>query len=192
MNIVIVGDGKVGTALTQQLSKEGHDITVIDNNAEVLTRSMELYDIMAQGEILEKKGGTILGNRAVSQELIMLGNRIRECRKERAFSQEILAEKSGVSTNTISRIEGGQMAMSVGILQKIVKALGVDANTLLGVSTEVNETEIWVSAFSSRVQELKENEQEILKHTMNALIESMEKNRLKISTDKSSQVLHTR
>ncbi len=133
-----------------------------------------------------------MGNRAVSQELIMLGNRIRECRKERAFSQEILAEKSGVSTNTISRIEGGQMAMSVGILQKIVKALGVDANTLLGVSTEVNETEIWVSAFSSRVQELKENEQEILKHTMNALIESMEKNRLKISTDKSSQVLHTR
>lgn len=133
-----------------------------------------------------------MGNRAVSQELIMLGNRIRECRKEREFSQEILAEKSGVSTNTISRIEGGQMAMSVGILQKIVKALGVDANTLLGVSTEVNETKIWVSAFSSRVQELKENEQEILKHTMNALIESMEKNRLKISTDKSSQVLHTR
>lgn len=133
-----------------------------------------------------------MGNRAVSQELIILGNRIRECRKEREFSQEILAEKSGVSTNTISRIEGGQMAMSVGILQKIVKALGVDPNTLLGVSTEVNETKIWVSAFSSRVQELKENEQEILKHTMNALIESMEKNRLKISTDKSSQVLHTR
>lgn len=133
-----------------------------------------------------------MGNRAVSQELIILGNRIRECRKEREFSQEILAEKSGVSTNTISRIEGGQMAMSVGILQKIVKALGVDANTLLGVSTEVNETKIWVSAFSGRVQELKENEQEILKHTMNALIESMEKNRLKISTDKSSQVLHTR
>lgn len=132
-----------------------------------------------------------MGNRAVSQELIILGNRIREYRKERGFSQEILAEKSGVSTNTISRIEGGQMAMSVGILQKIVKALGVDANTLLGVSTEVNETKIWVSAFSSRVQELKENEQEILKHTMNALIESMEKNRFKISTDKSSQVLHT-
>ena len=99
-----------------------------------------------------------MGNRAVSQELIILGNRIREYRKERGFSQEILAEKSGVSTNTISRIEGGQMAMSVGILQKIVKALGVDANTLLGVSTEVNETKIWVSAFSSRVQELKEND----------------------------------
>lgn len=134
-----------------------------------------------------------MGNRAVSQELIMLGNRIREYRKERGFSQEILAEKSGVSTNTISRIEGGQMAMSVGILQRIVKALGVDANVLLGViSTDVNETNIWVSAFSCRVQALKENEQEILKHTMNALIESMENNRLKISTNRSGQVPHTR
>ena len=102
-----------------------------------------------------------MGNRAVSQELIMLGNRIREYRKERGFSQEILAEKSGVSTNTISRIEGGQMAMSVGILQRIVKALGVDANMLLGVSTDINETNIWVSEFSCRVQALKENEQEI-------------------------------
>lgn len=147
---------------------------------------------MAQGVILKRKGGTIVGNRAVSQELIMLGNRIREYRKERGFSQEILAEKSGVSTNTISRIEGGQMAMSVGILQRIVKALGVDANMLLGVSTDINETNIWVSEFSCRVQALKENEQEILKHTMNALVESMEKNRLKISTDQSSQVLPTR
>ena len=133
-----------------------------------------------------------MGNRAVSQELIMLGNRIREYRKERGFSQEILAEKSGVSTNTISRIEGGQMAMSVGILQRIVKALGVDANMLLGVSTDINETNIWVSEFSCRVQALKENEQEILKHTMNALVESMAKNRLKISTDQSSKVLPTR
>ena len=60
-----------------------------------------------------------MGNRAVSQELIMLGNRIREYRKERGFSQEILAEKSGVSTNTISRIEGGQMAMSVEIYKEL-------------------------------------------------------------------------
>lgn len=147
---------------------------------------------MAQGVMLKRKGGTIVGNRAVSQELIMLGNRIREYRKERGFSQEILAEKSGVSTNTISRIEGGQMAMSVGILQKIVKVLGVDANVLLGINTDVSETNIWVSTFSCRIQALKENEQEILKHTMNALIESMEKNRLKISTDQSRQVLHTR
>ena len=35
MQIIIVGDGKVGVALTEQLSSEGHDITVIDSNPKV-------------------------------------------------------------------------------------------------------------------------------------------------------------
>ena len=36
MNIIIAGDGKVGSMLTRQLSAEGHDITIIDSNARVL------------------------------------------------------------------------------------------------------------------------------------------------------------
>ena len=32
MKIIIVGDGKVGLALTRQLSREDHDVTVIDSN----------------------------------------------------------------------------------------------------------------------------------------------------------------
>lgn len=46
MKIVIVGDGKVGLALTEQLSKEGHDLTVIDNNRQVLGESSERFDVM--------------------------------------------------------------------------------------------------------------------------------------------------
>lgn len=45
MKIVIVGDGKVGYTLTQQLSQEGHDVVVIDNNAAVLQQSMEALDV---------------------------------------------------------------------------------------------------------------------------------------------------
>jgi len=41
MQIIIVGDGKVGVALTEQLSSEGHDITVIDSNPKVLEQSLE-------------------------------------------------------------------------------------------------------------------------------------------------------
>ena len=33
LSIIIVGCGKVGTTLIEQLSKEGHDITIIDKNA---------------------------------------------------------------------------------------------------------------------------------------------------------------
>ena len=35
MKIVIVGDGKMGFTLTRHLSEEGHDVTVIDHNAEI-------------------------------------------------------------------------------------------------------------------------------------------------------------
>ena len=31
--IIIVGCGKVGTTLVEQLVKEGHDITIVDKNA---------------------------------------------------------------------------------------------------------------------------------------------------------------
>ena len=47
MNIIIAGDGKVGSALTRQLSSEGYDITVIDTNTRVLENSTERYDVIA-------------------------------------------------------------------------------------------------------------------------------------------------
>lgn len=47
MNILIAGDGKVGAMLTRQLSAEGHDITLIDNDADVLENSIEQYDVMS-------------------------------------------------------------------------------------------------------------------------------------------------
>jgi len=47
MNIIIAGDGKVGSMLTRQLSTEGHNITVIDSNARVLEATVERYDVIA-------------------------------------------------------------------------------------------------------------------------------------------------
>ena len=36
MKIIIAGAGKVGKALAKQLSSEGHDLTIIDQNSRVL------------------------------------------------------------------------------------------------------------------------------------------------------------
>ena len=47
MNIIIAGDGKVGSMLTRQLSSEGYDVTVIDNDARVLESSVERYDVIS-------------------------------------------------------------------------------------------------------------------------------------------------
>ena len=46
LQITIVGAGKVGTALTEQLSKEGHDITVIDKDSSTIEEITSTYDVM--------------------------------------------------------------------------------------------------------------------------------------------------
>lgn len=47
MNIIIAGDGRVGSTLARQLSAEGYDLTLIDSNNSVLETSVERYDVMA-------------------------------------------------------------------------------------------------------------------------------------------------
>ncbi|MBQ8733545.1 MAG: Trk system potassium transporter TrkA, partial [Anaerotignum sp.] len=47
MNVVIVGDGKVGGTIASQLSGEGHDIIVIDNNTKVLNNASNTMDIIS-------------------------------------------------------------------------------------------------------------------------------------------------
>lgn len=46
MKILIVGCGKVGRALVEQLGDEGHDITIIDKNAKKVQDYTEMYDVM--------------------------------------------------------------------------------------------------------------------------------------------------
>lgn len=46
MNIVIVGDGKVGFTLAEYLAQEDHDVTIIDRDAEALAKASERLDVM--------------------------------------------------------------------------------------------------------------------------------------------------
>lgn len=46
MKIIVVGCGKIGRSIIDALSNEGHDITAIDNNEEVLTDVTNAYDVM--------------------------------------------------------------------------------------------------------------------------------------------------
>jgi trk system potassium uptake protein TrkA len=46
MNIVIIGIGKVGITLVDQLSKEGHNLVVIDNDKKVVEKTINDFDIM--------------------------------------------------------------------------------------------------------------------------------------------------
>ena len=46
LEIIIVGCGKVGSAIAKRLSEEGHNITVIDKNAEKVNHLTEEIDVM--------------------------------------------------------------------------------------------------------------------------------------------------
>ena len=47
MKIIIAGCGKVGTVLVSALTQEGHDIVVIDNDAEAISTITNTHDIMS-------------------------------------------------------------------------------------------------------------------------------------------------
>ena len=47
MKIVIVGNGKVGFSLAEQLEKENHDITIVDTDEGELRRASDMLDIMS-------------------------------------------------------------------------------------------------------------------------------------------------
>ena len=113
-----------------------------------------------------------MSNRAISTELIELGERIRKRRQEMKLSQESFAEKAGISVNTVSRIEGGQTAMSVEIFRKMIEILETDANVLLGKEGGDIEKQESVQEVLYRIQKMEWKEQKIIMQTIDSLIDS--------------------
>ena len=60
------------------------------------------------------------------KELKLFGMRIKELRTSRKLSQERLAEKAGISSKYLSRIEMGQHFPSIDILTKLANVLNVE------------------------------------------------------------------
>lgn len=46
MNIIIVGCGKIGTVLTEQLCREGHNVSIIDLNKQLVESVSNKYDVL--------------------------------------------------------------------------------------------------------------------------------------------------
>ena len=46
MKIIVAGCGKIGTTVTSSLVAEGHDVTVLDSDAAVISDITNVYDVM--------------------------------------------------------------------------------------------------------------------------------------------------
>jgi transcriptional regulator with XRE-family HTH domain len=64
----------------------------------------------------------------------MIGKKIKELRKNRGWSQQKLAEKSGLSFNTITRIEQGVGdSPTLKTLLKLSETLEIGLDELVGI-----------------------------------------------------------
>ena len=103
MKIIIVGCGKVGYALCQQLNDEGHDITLIDKNVERLQPVVDNLDI----QVLTGNGTSFLVQQEAGIEttdlLIAVTNE-----DEINLITCLIAKKAGNHCHTIARVRNPQ------------------------------------------------------------------------------------
>lgn len=61
---------------------------------------------------------------------VEFGKRVRNLRKERGWSQERLAEVSGIHRNYVSDMERGERNVSLKIINRIAKAMEIKISDL--------------------------------------------------------------
>jgi transcriptional regulator with XRE-family HTH domain len=66
------------------------------------------------------------------QAVVYIGDRLKTLRVRRALTQQELADRAGVSSNTLNRIELNKAEPHMSTLRKLAKALGVDPSELVG------------------------------------------------------------
>lgn len=66
-----------------------------------------------------------------SRSVAKIGKNLRDARNAKHLTQADVAEKAGISTNYYARIERGEVAISVEVLEQVVKALGVKSASIL-------------------------------------------------------------
>jgi len=64
----------------------------------------------------------------VTRTMHQLGERIRLARLRRKLSQQLLAERAGMSRATLQRIEAGDPGVSFGALANVLHSLGLHAD----------------------------------------------------------------
>ena len=62
---------------------------------------------------------------AVEDAVLTLGANIRNARLRRRLPQSVVAERAGVSLNTLSKVENGDCGVSIGNIASILNAVGL-------------------------------------------------------------------
>ncbi len=114
MNIIIAGGGKIGQSLARQLASEGHNLTMIDLDSQVLSSTVERFDMMA-----------ISGNCASMEVLLQAGAQDAELLIAVTGADEVTLlccmTAHGINKNlhTIARIRNPEYAEQVMTMRDV-------------------------------------------------------------------------
>ena len=86
---------------------------------------------------------------------ILVGNVIRELRKQRKFSQEQLALKAKLTTSYIGMLERGLKSPTVDTLEKISYALEINIEELF-LGTNQSKSNSYLKKISDKIEDLPE------------------------------------
>lgn len=113
MNIIIVGCGKVGRALTQQLNEAGNNITVIDLVPEKVNELTDRYDVMG----ITGNGAThaVLEDAGIDEANLLIAVTGSD---ERNLLCCLLARKAGNKCETIARVRSPQYSNDAPYLRR--------------------------------------------------------------------------
>lgn len=73
---------------------------------------------------------------AVEEAVQLLGSNLKAARLRRRLPQSVIAERSGVSINTLSKLENGDCGVTIGNVAAVMNALG-----LLGMVSDLASSE---------------------------------------------------
>ena len=90
-----------------------------------------------------------------------LGQKIKELRKIKGYSQEQFAEKIDIATNTLSSIERGNAFMTAPTLEKIIEVLNVTPKDLFSFDEDLDNEDMYASILKNL--EFIKNDRERLK-----------------------------
>lgn len=157
MRIIIVGDGKVGNTFAQQLSKAGHDVTIIDKRATALQHTSDALDIMT----VEGNGTTIATLREAGVEqcdlLIAATNA-----DEQNLLTCLIAKRAGAQ-HTIARVRSPEYAREISLIQSDL-GLSLVVNPELSCAREMARVLRFPSA--AKIDTFSGGRMELLKHQL--------------------------
>ena len=149
MKIVIVGDGKIGSTLAEQLSREGHEVTIIDQNAVPLQQTVDDLDILC-----------VEGNGAMSATQLEAGVDSADLLIAVTASDELnllcclVAKKLG-ARHTIARVRNPEYDEELNLISEDL-GLSLSVNPELNCAAEIARTLRTPSAIKTDTFELED------------------------------------